>query len=76
MTGWTPADVIAAGREVREWLQFTGIIVVVITMMFMRKDMNGRFSQIIDLMGRVVGAPPDQRTHDEPVDAERRSKNK
>lgn len=75
MNGWTPAEVIAAGRLALDGLQLTGTAVIIVIVIFMNKNLNGRMSQIIDLVGRFSGKP-DSRTHDEPVEVERRSKNK
>lgn len=76
MDAWTPADMLEAGKLLMQFAQFVGTIFIVAFMLFMKKDLDGRASQIIDLVRAVVGAPPDKRTKDEPVEVERRSKNK
>lgn len=75
MNEWKPADLIAAGRLALDGLQLTGTIVLIVIVIFVNKNLNGRMSQIIDLVGRFSGVP-DKRTHDEPVDVERRSNKK
>lgn len=75
MNSWTPAEVIDAARLAIDGLHMTGTIVLIVIVLFMNKNLNGRMSQIIDLVGRFSGKP-DARTHDEPVETERRSKNK
>lgn len=72
---WTPADVIAAGRLALESVHFLSTAVLIVIVIFMNKNLNGRMSQIIDLVGRFSGKP-DQRERDEPVDVERRSNKK
>lgn len=73
--GWTPTDTIALGRLGFDLLQFLGTAILIVIVLFMNKNLNGRMGQIIDIIGRLSGAP-DRRVQDEPVTAERRSKDK
>lgn len=71
MTGWDPADLIAAGRLALDGIQLLGTVALLVIVIFMNKNLNGRMSQIIDIIGRLSGAG-DRRVQDTPVDAERR----
>lgn len=71
--GWTPRDLLAAGDLLVRAVEFIATLLLFIFVVLMRKDVNGRFSQLIDLISRLSGAP-NQRLRDEPVEVERRAK--
>ena len=82
MGTWTPTDIIELARLILEFvLLVAGVIGIFTTkanVSGMRKDMDGRFSQLLDLVGRLSGAPErrssvDRRVsnHDTPHDEPR-----
>ena len=61
MTGWTPADVLELVRLGIELIVFivglVGIFWTKADVKGMRKDVDGRFSELLGLVGRLAGAP-------------------
>jgi len=72
VVGWTPGDYIEAGKLALQGLEFVATVAVFVFMLFMKRDLDGRFSQLIDLVGRFSGVP-NRRHREEPVDVERRA---
>jgi hypothetical protein len=74
MGDWTPAEIIEMGRLVIEGLfVLVGLIGIFTTKSHvkgMRKDVDGRFSQMMDLIARLSGAP-EQRSAGNPRAADR-----
>lgn len=54
LSQWRPADYQAV---IQLGLQCLGILVVAVGFFSTRKMVNGRMSQLIDLVGRLAGAP-------------------
>lgn len=74
MGTWTPAEIIEISRLAIEGLfVLVGLIGIFTTKAHvkgMRKDVDGRFSQMMDLIGRLSGAP-EQRNAGHPRAADR-----
>jgi len=74
MDAWTPADIIELARLLLEALfilvGLIGIFTTKANVKGMRKDVDGRFSQMLDLVGRLSGAP-DQRNVGNPRASDR-----
>jgi len=73
MGAWTPGDVIEAGKLLLQFCEFVLIIMVLVGFRGLRKEVDGRLSQLIDLVARLSGFP-NRRFRDDPVDTERRTK--
>jgi len=69
--GWTPADIIEAGKLLIQIVEFVAVVVGIVFVKGLRRDVDGRMSQLIDLLGRLSGSP-NRRHRDEPVEEERR----
>lgn len=74
MGTWTPAEIIEMARLVIEALVILigliGIFTTKASVRGMRKDVDGRFSQLLDLVARLSGAP-EQRSAGHPRAADR-----
>jgi len=68
---WTPSDIIEAGKLLMQIIEFLAVVVGIVFLKGLRKDVDGRMSQLIDLLARLSGSP-NRRQRDEPVDEERR----
>lgn len=74
MGSWTPAEIIEITRlGIEGFAVLVGLIGIFTTKAHvkgMRKDVDGRFSQMMDLIGRLSGAP-ERRNAGQPRAADR-----